>query len=147
MAIATRIVQTPGAASAVCGAYLMPRTLLSLLQPGVELPPMLLVPSLAFDLVLWLRAGDVARALHAWPRPSRLAWKRPRLTARRPGRARAVLAGAAFGLVLSLVEPPYALLLWADALAWSGTSLWLAGGLTLVACAAVALLSAPGTTC
>src|SRR5260370_32640221 len=59
MALATRIVRAPGAASAACGAYLMPRALLSLAQPGLELPPLLLVPAVAFDLALWLQRGDL----------------------------------------------------------------------------------------
>jgi hypothetical protein len=144
--IATRIAWTPGAASAVCGAYLMPRTLLSLAHPALELPPLLLVPSLAFDLALWLSASDLTRALQSWPRRPHPRWKRSPPTVRSPGRARAVLAGAAFGLVLSLVEPPYALLLGADSAAWSGIQLWLGGALTVIACAAVASLSARGTT-
>ena len=68
MLLGTRIVRAPGAASAICGAYLMPRTLISLVEPRLEPPPLLLVPALAFDLALWARAADLARIANAWPR-------------------------------------------------------------------------------
>ncbi len=50
VALATRLVRAPGVASAVCGAYLLPRALVSLVEPGFDLPPLLLVPAVAFDL-------------------------------------------------------------------------------------------------
>jgi hypothetical protein len=96
MAIATRIVSTPGAASAVCGAYLMPRTLASLVNPDVQLPPLLLVPSLAFDLALWLRRTDLT-----WRK------RRRRQQPRSVTCWRAVIAGAVYGAVLAAVEPAY----------------------------------------
>ncbi|HTD76549.1 MAG TPA: hypothetical protein VK898_02855, partial [Chloroflexota bacterium] len=68
MLLATRIVNAPGAASAVCGAYLLPRTLLSLFYPSVEPPPLLLVPTIAFDLALWLRGSDLRELGRMWPR-------------------------------------------------------------------------------
>src|ERR1043166_8762256 len=66
--VGQRIVGAPGAASAVCGAYLLPRTLISLVEPGFEPPPLLLVPAVAFDVCAWLRAGDLANLSYAWPR-------------------------------------------------------------------------------
>jgi hypothetical protein len=126
IAIAVRIVQSPGAASAVCGAYLMPRALLSLLQPDIELPPLLLVAALAFDVALWYR-----------PRAPRSA---SRLT-----RARATVAGAAFGLALAMAEPPFAILQGGDPALWSGPILWVGGAATAIACAVVGRLSARDT--
>jgi hypothetical protein len=57
--LATAIVQIPGAAAAVAGAYLLPRSLVSLLNPAAELPPLLLIPAFAIDLVVWLRPSDL----------------------------------------------------------------------------------------
>src|SRR4051812_26929393 len=54
LGVATLVVRAPGAAAAVCGAYLLPRSLLSVLLPGLEPPPLLLVPAVAFDLCAWL---------------------------------------------------------------------------------------------
>jgi len=142
MALATRIVRAPGAASAVCGAYLMPRALLSLAQPGLELPPLLLVPAVAFDLALWLRRGDLARLV---PRRNARWRKRARPTHRTLNVLRAAIAGAVFGLILALVEPPFALFLGADAATWSGQNLLLAQGMTVLASAVIGPLSARGT--
>jgi hypothetical protein len=121
-AIAIRIVQTPGAASAVTAAYLLPRTLLSLMQPGLDLPPLLLVPALAFDFALWLRARDVAVT-----------------------RGQSAFAGAVYGLMLTLVEPPFAIFLGGDPGLWSGGRLLLGGLATIAACAAIAPVSVRGT--
>jgi hypothetical protein len=118
LAIATRIVQAPGAASATCGAYLLPRTLLSLIQPAVPLPPLLLVPALAFDVAVWLRP----------------------LT-----RGRAAMGGAAYGLTLCLAEPPFAILLGGEPGLWSGVNLLVAGVASVLVCAAVAPVSVRGT--
>ena len=98
IALATRIVNTPGAASAVCGAYLLPRTLLTLAKPEIPLPPWLFPAVFAFDLALWLRRSDV-----------RLPWRRRGRSRqlRRVRWARAAIAGAVFGLVLSFVQPPF----------------------------------------
>lgn len=101
MAVATRVVKTPGAASAVCGAYLLPRTLLTLASPDLALPPFLLVPAFAFDLALWLRRSDVR-----WPWRKR---RRPR-EVRRVTLSRAAFAGALFGVVLAAVQPSFELL-------------------------------------
>lgn len=117
MAIAVRVVQAPGAASAICGAYLLPRALLSLAQPNLELPPLLLVPALAFDLVL-------SRQISA---------------------ASATAAGAMFGLALALVEPPFAVFIGGDPALWQGTSIWTAAALTVAACAVLGRLSARDT--
>src|SRR6185312_14653232 len=54
LAIATRLVGMPGAAVAVCGAYLLPASLVSLLFGEQAQPPLLLAPAFAFDLGLWL---------------------------------------------------------------------------------------------
>jgi hypothetical protein len=96
MAIGTRVVNAPGAASAICGAYLLPRTLLSLVQPGLPLPPLLLIPSMAFDVTLWLRAADFRLVRPPWR-------KRPKVH-RTPTRLRGALAGAVFGVTLAAVE-------------------------------------------
>jgi hypothetical protein len=159
VALETRLEGAPGVAAAVCGAYLLPRALLSLVDPSIEPPPLLLVPAVAFDLSAWLRAGDVASVRYIWPR-SQSQWRRPRTVGvtpgvtprfyagggRRgtvgPGRVRpwrALLAGAVFGGVLTLIEPPFAVLLGADPGVWSGTNLWLAGGLATLGCALVGL--------
>jgi hypothetical protein len=144
--LGTRIVRAPGAASAICGAYLMPRTLLSLAEPGVEPPPLLLVPALAFDLALWLRRADLARLASGLPRRGRAWRKRPRPTKRRLDRWRAAVAGGVYGLVLSVVEPPFAMLYDAEPARWLSADVGLAGVLAAVGCGLVALsLSARGT--
>jgi hypothetical protein len=137
------VVKTPGAASAVCGAYLLPRTLISVVDPTVQPPPLLLVPALAFDVTVWLRASDVVLLTNAWPRPGR-AWRKREARPRRIGPWRATAAGAVFGAVLSTIEPPFAILLGGDPLAWSGAELWLAACLCVVACGGIGL-SARGT--
>jgi hypothetical protein len=55
-----------------------------------------------------------------------------------------LLAGAVFGVALSLVEPPFAVLLGADPAAWSGAGLTFAAAGTTALCGVVALLSARG---
>src|SRR5437868_7803212 len=100
LVIATRIINTPGSASAVCGAYLLPRSLLSLLVPGLDLPPLLLAPALAFDLVFWVRQRDLGQLRYLWKRRSR---KRAAPVDSRPSLLRAAAAGAAFGVVVSMV--------------------------------------------
>ena len=122
--VATNVTQMPGAAAAVCGAYLLPRSLLSLAQPQIELPPLLLIPALVFDLSWWLRE-----------RPSRKRRRtpRPRLT-----RWRAALAGGLFGVVLCAVEPAFELLQRRD---WSDNGFWPAIVVTGAVCAGVSALS------
>jgi hypothetical protein len=123
LALATRVVQAPGAASAVCGAYLLPTTLVSLIEPSIQPPPLLLVPALAYDVALWLRASDMRRRRDRTPRHIRW-W-------------RAAFAGAIFGLVLWAIEPPFALLLGADATNWTGAALWAAAMGSAVGCALI----------
>jgi len=132
--LASLIVQSPGAAAAACGAYLLPRSLLSLLDGAFDPPPLLLVPTLAFELAAWLRAVDLRALATAWPgrpRPWRRRDRRPRTVT--PGRA--TLAGACFGLVLPLVERPFALLLGADPAGWPLDQTLAAAGLAGVLCA------------
>jgi hypothetical protein len=146
MLVGTRIVRAPGAASAICGAYLMPRSLISLVEPNLEPPPLLLVPALAFDLALWVRGADLGRLVHTWLRRDRIWRKRPRPIDRRIGTWRAGFAGGLYGLVLSMVEPPFAMLYGAEPSQWTPTDVGLAGTLAVVGCGLVALsLSARGT--
>lgn len=146
MLVGTRIVRAPGAASAICGAYLMPRSLISLVEPNLEPPPLLLVPALAFDLALWVRAADLRRIANAWPGRERAWRKRPRPSHRRLDWWRAAFAGGVYGLVLSAVEPPFALLYGAEPSNWMPADVGLAGCLAIVGCGLVALsLSARGT--
>ncbi|MGI9149070.1 MAG: hypothetical protein ACR2IK_21405 [Chloroflexota bacterium] len=143
MAIATGIVRAPGAASAVCGAYLLPRALLSLLEPAIEPPPLLLVPAAAFDVIAWLRASDLAALKRVWP--SRESARRRRWVGpRRCGPGRAAVSGAVFGGVLAAIEPAFAVLLGGDPVGWSGLSVWLAGGLSVLGCATAGLAAASG---
>jgi hypothetical protein len=145
--LAARVVRMPGAAAAACGAYLLPRTLLSLVDSRIEPPPLLLVPALAFELAAWLHASDLAALGHAWPRKHKLrAWRSRDRRSRQLTWRRGTLGGAAFGIALSAIEPPFAVLLGADPATWSGADLWLAAALCTAACAAIgAGLSARGT--
>jgi hypothetical protein len=75
----TMLMRMPGVASAVCGAYLLPRSLLSVLT-GMELPPLLLAPAMAFDLIVWLRRADLPRWPNKWRKRARplrdlVAWR------------------------------------------------------------------------
>jgi hypothetical protein len=169
LALATRLSRIPGAASAVCGAYLLPRSVISLLHPSLEPPPLLLVPALVFDVSLWLRTSDLTKVLRAWP-IRRTPWRqrnrsaphtpwpqrnrselrppwrvnRRDLRTRRPSAARACLAGALFGLTLTALEPPLAMLLGADPATWSGPDVRLAAAISAAVCALLGL-SARGT--
>jgi hypothetical protein len=134
LVLATRIIKTPGAASAVCGAYLLPRTLITLVDASVEPPPLLLVPALAFDLSAWLRRGDLLALRHLGSK-----WHRRDRRPRRISLVRAASAGALFGLVLALAEPPFAVFLGGDPSAWSVPQVWLAGALSTLACAVIGL--------
>jgi hypothetical protein len=148
LALAERILRVPGSASAACGAYLLPRSLISLLLPGIPQPPLLLVPTIAFDLVLWLDASHPSTLANAlrdalparlrlWPLLQEPSSPRASLVFSRP---RAVLGGAAFGLVLSLVEPSYQVFLGADPALWTGPLVWVAAALTTPVCAGVATI-------
>jgi hypothetical protein len=107
LAAATWIVRVPGAASAVAGAYLLPRALLSLLDPSVPLPPLLLVPAVAFDLAAWLRPSDLSPLRTAWPF-RRSGWQARRdRSPRRLTVQRLALAAVAFTATLLVVEPAW----------------------------------------
>jgi hypothetical protein len=139
--IAVRIVRTPGAATAVCGAYLLPASLLSLLRPSIPPPTLLLVPAVAFELALWLEAAHVAQFVPLRQPPTR---RRPSRSGR-SSRARAVLAGAVFGLTFAIVEPAYREFLGGDPAVWSGPARWAAIPVTTLVCGGLAtVLSARG---
>jgi len=145
LAIAERIVRAPGAATAVCGAYLLPRATLSLLVPTIPPPPLLLVPAVAFDLGLWLDASHFDAMVDMLPRRLRT-WR----VGRKPStaqfsRGRPLVAGAVFGLVLALVEPAYQVFLGADPRVWSGPSIWIAAIATTLICGGLAtVITVPG---
>jgi hypothetical protein len=145
LAIAERIVRAPGAASAVSGAYLLPRATLSLLIPGLAPPPLLLVPAIGFDLALWLNVSHLAAMQDLWPRRRREPRRRPKSGTTPFSRTRALVAGGVFGAVLSLVEPGHQVFLGASAALWSGPGVLIAGIVTTLICAALAtLVSVPG---
>jgi hypothetical protein len=104
LALATQVVRVPGVCSAVCGAYLLPRTVLSLLISSLALPPPLLVPALVFDLVVWLQVDDL-RVM--WPR-KRSPWRRRARVERSVRWWRLIVGGLLYGLVLALLEPAFA---------------------------------------
>jgi hypothetical protein len=140
LAIAERIIRAPGAATAVAGAYLLPRATLSLLVPTIPPPPLLLVPALAFDLALWLDTSHLVAVLDLLPASLRRWRPRSKRSHDQFPRGRALLAGATFGLVLSLVEPAYQLFLGANPTTWSGPVLWVAIVATTLVCAGLATL-------
>ena len=124
----------------MCGAYLLPRATLSLLVPTIPPPPLLLVPAIAFDLGLWLDASHVSAIVDMLPRRMRV-WRTRRKTATGQfSRGRALVAGAIFGLVLSLVEPAYQVFLGANPSTWSGPALWIAAVATTAVCGGLATL-------
>jgi hypothetical protein len=148
LALAERILRVPGSATAACGAYLLPRSLISLLVPSIAQPPQLLVPTIVFDLVLWLDASHLYALRDAIrdALPTRLRfWGAHGTQAAAPSsvpftRTRALLGGGAFGLVLSLVEPSYEMFLGGDPVLWTGPLVWVATVLTTLVCAAVATI-------
>jgi hypothetical protein len=139
LVVATRLTGIPGAAAAVCGAYLLPRTLVSLIEPSIDPPPLLLVPAIAYDLSAWLRASDLSGLAQMWPGRGSAWRRRPSRQRRRIGTVRAACSGALFGLVLALVEPPFAILLGDDARDWAGTALWVASAVCVGICALIGL--------
>jgi len=142
LALATRLTHIPGAAAAVCGAYLLPRSLLSLLDPELAPPPLLLVPALGFDVSLWLRAADLVNVAHVWPHvwpKRRHLWRKRMSGPRQPGPARAALAGGLFGLTLAALEPSYVVLLGADPTTWSGPTVFEATTASTAMCALLGL--------
>jgi hypothetical protein len=153
LVLAARVTHMPGAAAGVCGAYLLPRSLASLLMPGLAPPPLLWPPTLALELALWLRKGDVE---DVWPPGGpaalRRAW-RPRERRPRAFSAwRAAFAGGVFGLVLAILEPAHALYLGSDPTRWVTESVALATLVTMLSGALVAWAVArcacgPGSLC
>jgi hypothetical protein len=143
LVLATRWLKMPGAASAACGAYLLPRSLISLIQPSLEPPPLLLVGAVAFDLTLWLHRADLAKV---WPRGGQRWRKRFRLV-RKITLWRSVLGGAIFGLTFSLVQPAFELLLGGDPTRWSANELYGSMALAIIGCGAVGVFTKgePGT--
>lgn len=135
--MATRVTRVPGAASAVCGAYLLPRTVLSLFVANLDPPPLLLVPTLAMDAVVWLRASDLRRARDLLPRPKALQRQQRRIRVVRDLQpVRASVGGAIYGLLLSVIVPPWAVLLGASDLAtWAGPLVWLGALAAALVCA------------
>ena len=125
--VATCVVRAPGCAAGVCGVYLLGRSLASLAEPTLALPPLLLPSALACDVAVWLRRPDLRR-------PTRQVWRRRSRSDRRLTTWRAALGGAAFGVVLTLVEPPYALLLGGEPSGWTATQQGLAGAVATLAC-------------
>ncbi|MBI2756017.1 MAG: hypothetical protein HYX52_04820 [Chloroflexi bacterium] len=124
LALAGRILPEPGVLSAVAGAYLLPRTLVSYLVPEVA-PPLALWPAaFALDVCLWLRREHVAGAGAFLPglRPvaRRLAFSPTPAQPFRPSQRRARWAGLLAGLVLAAVELPYDLILGAPPASWIG---------------------------
>jgi len=95
LVLATSMLRMPGVASAVCGAYLLPRSLLSLIDPSLPLPPLLLIPAMTFDVVVWLAWADVAK-LWAWRRAR---WRKRLHVGRDLRFARLVGASVVFVLV------------------------------------------------
>jgi hypothetical protein len=138
LALATRLTKIPGAAAAVCGAYLLPRSLLSLVDPGLEPPPLLLVPALVFDVSLWLRTADLANLANLWPGTGQ-AWHKRDRRPRRPGSFRALIAGGLFGLTLATLEPSFVVLLGADPATWSGPAMNTAATACTAICALLGL--------
>jgi hypothetical protein len=137
--VAVRVVEAPGVASAVCGAYLLPASTVALLLPSVAPPPLLLAPAIAFDVALWLQPSHLLALL-----PRRTSRKRP--SPGQPSMLRASLAGAAFGVVLTTVEVPFRIFLGGDPTAWSGASELTAAAASALACGALArLLTVRGT--
>jgi hypothetical protein len=123
LVLAARLMCMPGAASAVCGAYLLPRSLASLLVPGLAPPPLLWPPTLALELALWLRGSDVAAVVGVWrprgPAALRRAWRPRDHRTRAFSARRAGFAGGVFGLLLATLEPAHALFLGSDPARWA----------------------------
>ena len=155
LAIAERLVRMPGVACAVCGAYLLPASLISLLNSSLEPPPLLLIPAFGLELALWLQVSSVSLWERVRVRVPYLSARRPHPRCARPlpegevtrrfTRNRAILGGAVFGLLLALVEPPYRILLGANPADWTGPPVWAAAVVCTVVCGALAtILNARG---
>jgi hypothetical protein len=127
--VGTCLVRAPGCASAVCGVYLLGRSLVSLVEPALELPPLLLPSAVACDVAVWLRRADLRP-----PRRGQV-WRRRSRVERGLTTWRAALGGLAFGIVLALVEPPFRVLLGSDPSGWSASQQLLAAVSAGVGCA------------
>ena len=146
LVLSARITVMPGFLSAVCGAYLMPRSIVSLLLPDIAPPPLILPGALLLDLVLWLRPEHIVALTDLLPSNEqaklRRQWRRRPKPPTSISPRRALGGGAAYGLLFSLLEPTFALLLGAPAANWQGTDVLIAAGLSTVACSAVGWLVA-----
>jgi hypothetical protein len=127
--VGTCLVRAPGCAVGVCGVYLLGRSVASLVEPSLELPPLLLPPAVACDLAVWLRRADLAA------RGPRQKWRRRARVERGVTVWRAALGGMVFGLVLAVVQPPFAVLLGSDPADWAWSQQALAGAVAGVGCA------------
>ncbi len=125
LVIAVRITQVPGAASAVCAAYLVPASVLALFRETLAQPPLLLVPAMAFDVAVWVLPVYLKQVpAHLYP----------------------LIAGAVFGAIFGLVEPPFRLFLGGEFATWTGSAVWISVVATSASCAVIApVLSARGT--
>lgn len=125
LTLVARLTRMPGAAAAACGAYLLPRTLLSLAVAEAAPPPLLWPPTLLLELALWLRRADVEALLDLLPargaavRRAR-AWRPRNRAPRSLSRRRAALGGLLFGLLLGALEPSFERVLGGDPAAWTG---------------------------
>lgn len=132
----------PGLSSAVAGAYLLPRSLVSLGLRDIALPPLLLPAAMMLDVVLWTRAADLLSLRGLWPRRGSRARRhlwRPRTTSpRKPTVRRSIFGGALYGLLLVAFETPTALLLGAPGSVWTADAV----GVSAVVSAAVGAVSA-----
>jgi uncharacterized membrane protein len=98
LGLATRLVQMPGVASAVAVVYLLPRSLVSLIDPRIDVPPPLLVAAVVFDVLAWLRRDDLALARR----------RRRGRTVRGVPTWRLWTAGVVAAAVLAAIAPPFA---------------------------------------
>ena len=139
--LAARSTGMPGAVSAVTGAYLLPRSAVSLVFPSIALPPLLLVSAVVLDLALWLRSSDLAWLGHAWPLRRAMRLRRvvesgadgPRTLS--PGRA--ALGCALFAVALAAIEPANSGLLGASPSLWAAETVVWAGALSAALAGAV----------
>jgi hypothetical protein len=133
VALATRLVQAPGVASAVCGAFLLPRTIANLLNPTLELAPLLIVPAVVFDVATWLRPSDLAGLRELLPGQRRV-WRRRERLPRRLVRTRAAIGGVGFGVVLVIVEAGFSVYLGGSLSVWNPVEVGVAAVLAAATC-------------